>query len=178
MKTMLLLPLVVAGVMALAASAVAQTAQSVRPPAAPDPVEGPLSRTVIPTIEFRNAGIEEIIKTLSEVSRALDPTGEGINIIYVPDRDPRSAAARARTQRTVSVGLKNASFQDTIGTLCQILDLQWGTAHGAVWIGPKGVLPERVRLQTREYFASPEVVSAVLGASTNRPLENRPRLQR
>lgn len=173
-----ILQLGIAAALAASASAHAQTARTDRSSAARTSAGGGLARAVITKIEFRAAAIDEIIETLAEVSRTLDPSGKGINFIYVPDRNPQSAAARARVDRKVSVGLENATLQDTIGTLCQILDLEWGTAHGAVWIGPRGALPQQVNLQTRQYYASPEVVSAVLGSSTNRPLENRPRLQR
>lgn len=90
------------------------------------PVVEKLKAIVIPRIEFVNTPLEDAVAFLVQRGREIDPTGEGINVIFAKELD----AKRRATQ--VTLELTNVPLSDALAYCTQLADVKMDLEEHAV----------------------------------------------
>ena len=116
---------------------------------------GELTReTELPAVEYRNARVDEAFESLSDASRAADPDGVGVNIIY---RGPEGEAAPR-----ITLTLRRISLYDAIRYITEVTGLHYRLDDNAVIITSEEEAPGR-RIETRMYPVQPSILDVIRG---------------
>ncbi len=141
---------------------------------------------IIPRIEFRQANIRDVVSFLRDASEAVDPDGEGVNIILnlsmpegaaAPERpsdadpwgdaDDWEAAAPAPRRDgggvpSITLNLRRISLMEAIRYITEVAGLRYRIEDTAVVITPAGVA-DASRVVTRLYPVQPSFLDIVSG---------------
>lgn len=88
----------------------------------PDGLEGKPSlkeratKVVIPSVEFNNATMTEVVEFCRAKAKQHDPTGQGMTL--------HLSAGAAKSQARVTLSLKNATLTRTLGTAAHLVDMR------------------------------------------------------
>jgi general secretion pathway protein D len=144
-------------------------------------VQEKMQATIIPTIEFRQANIVDVINFLRDASEAADPAGGGVNIILKLDNvgsgpalaptaapaDPLAPAAGAGVGEVAGAGsiplitlnLRRVTLLDAIKYVTDVAGLKYRIDENAVIITPANAIQENV--VTRLYPVQPSILEMV-----------------
>ena len=109
--------------------------------------------TELSSVEYRDARVDEAFESLSDASRATDPDGVGINIIY---RGPEGEAAPR-----ITLTLRRVSLYDAIRYITEVSGLYYRLDDNAVIITPEEARGQRI--ETRMYPVQPSILDVIRG---------------
>ena len=146
-----------------------------------------MAKIIIPSIEFRQANINDVINFLVEESIRQDAEGAGVNIILnmsIPGQEGSSAPAAAPSEndpfaetpsgegglgavpgvstgvKTITLNLRRISLLDAIKYITEVASLKFRLEDNAVIITPAGVVSGHVI--TRMYPVQPSILDVVI----------------
>jgi general secretion pathway protein D len=109
-----------------------------------------LNEIIFPEVKFRDAAITDVVQYLSDESRKLDPSGEGVNIVLgagvrtgeapppapatPAEAAPAAAAPAAGGVRTVTLSLLNVPMIDVLNFATSLAGLKYRVEPSAVLI--------------------------------------------
>jgi len=113
--------------------------------------EALLKNIIIPSIEFRQANLKDVIHFLVEASLAADPEREGANIVLSRLEDVPAPALTSSSNeggvgadvfhgsptaadRTITLNLRRVTLYDAIATIAEVAGLKWEITEGGVVI--------------------------------------------
>lgn len=120
-----------------------------------DRTEARLKRIIIPSLEFRQAHVKDVIHFLAEASIAGDSEGEGTSIVLsqVVGGSPPMESDQSfddewgfdseewKNPEGVTLSLRRVSMYDAISTIAETAGLEWRVAESGVVIVKKKDLP-------------------------------------
>ncbi|MBP7828382.1 MAG: hypothetical protein KA248_00545 [Kiritimatiellae bacterium] len=96
-----------------------------------DALKHKLQQIIVPSIEFRNAALPDVVRFFVEASIAGDPEGTGVHIVLPPE--PASGEA---PPRTVTLSLRRVSLYDALKIVANVAGLTVRLEEsGAVLLG-------------------------------------------
>ena len=121
-----------------------------------------LKRVILPTVEFRQANLKDVLQFLVEASIATDPDREGVNVVFKERRledgvEPRPPSAGERLEDTlgpedewgfggdvgefpavsqgnITINLRRISLYDALETIAELSGVKWKISDGGVVI--------------------------------------------
>ena len=103
-----------------------------------------LDSIIIPSLEFENELITEVLKALQNRSYEMN-NNMGVNIVYLPYNgqvettgEGGAAAEKTDDEKTITILTGNVSLRDVIQSICDMGGLKWKVEDHAVVIAPKG----------------------------------------
>ena len=135
-----------------------------------------LNSIKFPQINFREASLVDVITHLSEQSRKLDPTGEGVNFVFGPGVEATTAAPAAAeggaapapaatgntASRSISLNVNNIPMIDALKYITKAAGLKYRVESSAVVLLPPDAPTEE--MITKTYAVSPGVFTKYAGA--------------
>jgi general secretion pathway protein D len=115
------------------------------------PLRERVRATVIPIVQYRDLGADDAFEQLSAFSRAADPEGAGVNIVY---RGPQGDAAPR-----ITLSLRRVSLYDAIRYITQVAGLHYRLDENAVIISDQPFRPDRI--VTRIYPVQPTFMDLI-----------------
>ncbi|HOW97068.1 MAG TPA: hypothetical protein P5567_09585 [Kiritimatiellia bacterium] len=83
-----------------------------------DALKQKMEQITLPSIEFRNAALPDVVQFLVDASVAGDPEGTGVNIVLPPE-----PAAGEAAPRTVTLSLRRVSLYDALALVAEVSGL-------------------------------------------------------
>jgi len=149
-------------------------------------IERKLQSIRFPEINFREAAVSDIVKFLSDESRKLDPTGEGVNIVLGPGAagevapqpspapppapTPEGAAPApapapapmpsATGPRTITLSLRNVPMDQALKYITSLANLKYQVESSAVVLLPADAAVGG--MVTRSYNVSPDAIRSLI----------------
>jgi hypothetical protein len=114
-------------------------------------VEGRAARILIRTIDFEDAAPQEVFEFLKEQSKAADPEGKGLNMLF----RLTPAGRRIFEQGSVTLKLNNVPLNAVVRYLCQATGLYCSYDENALMVSDSKTAPPMV---TRVYHLGVGVV--------------------
>ena len=102
-----------------------------------DQTEALLKRIIIPSIEFRQANLKDVISFLNEASLAADPEREGVNMVLSQADNaplPTASESSADTGRTITLNLRRVTVYDALACVAEVAGVKWEITEGGVVI--------------------------------------------
>jgi len=114
---------------------------------------------IIPSLEFRDANIIDVVEELRSQSQKIDPLGDGVNIVLKlpdpqPTEDPFGNEAASDIPR-ITLTLRRISFHDALQIITEYADLRFKIDKGIVFIAKE-------QLTTRVYSVLPGMLDAIV----------------
>jgi len=109
------------------------------------PLADRMRSIILPSLEFREARLEDVVNFLISSSATADPAKKGVNIVLhaapPPARgdvaaDPFAAAPQGRVQR-ITLSLHDVSVHDAVNLICQASGMEFAVKERWVEIRPK-----------------------------------------
>lgn len=146
-----------------------------------------MAKIMIPSIEFRQANINDVVNFLVEESIRQDPDGAGVNIILnmsIPGQEEKLSPAPAPASdnpfddmpsgesgfgeslagssgvKTITLNLRRISLLDAIKYITEVAGLKYRLEDNAVIVTPAGVVSGHVI--TRMYPVQPSILDVVI----------------
>lgn len=107
--------------------------------------------TVLPSVQYRDVRVDQAFEELSNLSRNVDPEGEGVNIVY---RGPTGDRAPS-----ITLSLRRVSLYDAIRYITQVAGLYYRIDEHAVFISDEPFRPDRI--VTRFYPVQPTIMDII-----------------
>jgi len=121
-------------------------------------MEKRLKSIVIPTLDFRDANIKDVVLFLSDTCRRLDPEGKGVNILLLglegENVDP--AVAAQATANNITISIRDMDLYSALGYITEMAGLKFVVEPNVVSIMPISYVPQ-TELILRSYDIIPEV---------------------
>jgi hypothetical protein len=102
-------------------------ARRLTPPSAKDPLYARLAATIIPTATFRDAPLDQVLATLSDLSSTYEPEKKGFNILWIDHKNKKPL---------VSIQVTNLSLDRTFDYIAQATDSEWKVNRGVIEFRP------------------------------------------
>lgn len=108
-----------------------------------------LKKTIIPSIEFRQADIRDVVMFLAEASLERDPSKAGVNFVYhAPGpgevQDPNDPfGSPPAPPVTITLNLRQVSLFDALKYVSEIANLEMTVDKDRVVLRPRAAVPER-----------------------------------
>ena len=93
-----------------------------------DALLGRLQSILLPRVNFSDADLLHVIDSLSELSVAFDPDGEGVNLVATGTLDP---------SETVHFQVRNLSLGRVLDLVAEQTGYEWQVVEGVVQFGPR-----------------------------------------
>jgi hypothetical protein len=93
------------------------------PPSAKDPLYARLAGTIIPTVTFRDAPLDQVLVALADISSTYEPEKKGFNILSI-DRENKKPL--------VSIQVTNLSLDRILDYIAKATDFEWTVNRGVV----------------------------------------------
>lgn len=110
-----------------------------------------LEQIIIPSLDFRDANIKDVVLFLTETCRRQDPTKEGVNILLL-GMDNSMAAS----QNNITISIRDMSILEALQYIVEMASLKFDIQPKAVAIMPVGYVPP-TDLKLVSYDVIPEV---------------------
>jgi general secretion pathway protein D len=94
-----------------------------------DPLYGRIKKTIIPTVTFRDAPLQQALATLADLTGTFAPDQKGFNILAI---DPE----RKNTNPPVSLSLQNASLDIILDYITRSVNYEWTVVNGLIEVAP------------------------------------------
>jgi general secretion pathway protein D len=108
-----------------------------------------LKSIVIPSLDFRDANIEDVVMFLTETCRRLDPEGQGINLLLQGMNSTGSSG-------NVTISIRDMNLYEALGYITEMAELKFEVGPRVVSIMPVNFVPKG-ELITKAYVIIPEV---------------------
>ncbi len=109
-----------------------------------------LKGIVIPSLDFRDANIKDVVLFLTETCRRQDPTGKGVNILLLGMDDGMGG------QNNITISIVNMSLYDALQYIVEMASLKFEVKPGVVAVMPVNYVPDSA-LVLKSYDVIPEV---------------------
>ena len=110
-----------------------------------------LKAITIPSLDFSDASIEEVVLSLTESSRQLDSSGKGANILLIGMETTEGSTS-------VTTAITDINLHDALQVIAEMASLQFEVKPNAVAIMPSNYAPAS-EMVMRSYDIVPEVGS-------------------
>ncbi|MCX6979267.1 MAG: hypothetical protein NTV08_00720 [Verrucomicrobia bacterium] len=117
-------------------------------------IQSKLKGIIFPKIDFRDTTVREAFEFLSEKAKALDPHGDGVNIVLRLGDEHRSDAPGGGTRITLM--LNNVPLIEVIKYVTNLANLKYKIEPFAITIVPLGALTEE--LFTKQWRVPPDLM--------------------
>jgi general secretion pathway protein D len=103
----------------------------------------------IPSLDFRDAYIKDVVLFLSETCRSLDADGKGVNILLLGDLS-------GVEENNITISIRDMSLYEALQYIVEMAELKFEIKSNAIAIMPVGYAPAS-ELILRKYDISPDV---------------------
>ena len=110
-----------------------------------------LQGIIIPSLDFRDANIKDVVLFLTETCRRLDKSGEGVNILLLGMGDSMVA-----DQNNITISIRDMSLYEALQYIVEMASLKFDVQAKAVGIMPVGYVPA-TELKLLSFDVIPEV---------------------
>lgn len=110
-----------------------------------------LQNITIPSLDFRDANIKDVVLFLTETARRQDSTGKGVNILLLGMEDSMNAS-----QDNITISIREMSLLESLQYIVEMASLKFDVQPKAVAIMPVGYVPP-TDLKLVSYDVIPEV---------------------
>ena len=110
-----------------------------------------LQSIVIPSLDFRDANIKDVVLFLTETCRRLDKSGQGVNILLLGLGDSATAS-----QNNITISIRDMSLYEALQYIVEMASLKFDVQAKAVGIMPVSYVPA-TELKLVSYDVIPEV---------------------
>ncbi|VGO17170.1 Type II secretion system protein D [Pontiella desulfatans] len=110
-----------------------------------------LQGITIPSLDFRDANIKDVVLFLTETCRRLDTSKQGVNILLLGMEDSMAA-----DQNNITISIRDMSLFEALSYIVEMASLKFEVQPKAVAIMPVGHVPP-ADLKTVPYDVIPEV---------------------
>jgi general secretion pathway protein D len=105
----------------------------------------------IPSLDFRDANIKDVVLFLTETCRRQDKSGQGVNILLLGMDDSMAA-----DQNNITISIRDMSLYEALQYIVEMASLKFDVQAKAVGIMPVGYVPA-TELKLISYDVIPEV---------------------
>ncbi|VGO21586.1 type II and III secretion system protein [Pontiella sulfatireligans] len=138
-------------------TAASVTASSEKPKSekqlAEEAMEARLKGIVIPSLDFRDANIKDVVLFLTETCRRLDENGEGVNILLLGMDDSMAA-----DQNNITISIRDMNLYEALQYIVEMASLKFEVKSKAVAVSPVNYVAE-VDMVLKSFDVIPEVGS-------------------
>jgi len=123
-------------------------------------LEARLKSIIVPSLDFRDSSVKDVVLFLTKTGRQLDPSGRGVNILL-------TGMETATGDNNVSTAMTDISLYDALRVVVEMASLKFEVKSNAVVIMPSNYVPVS-ELVMRSYDIVPEVgveLGALAGGS-------------
>jgi len=110
-----------------------------------------LQNITIPSLDFRDANIKDVVLFLTETCRRQDPTKQGVNILLLGMDDSMAA-----NQNNITISIRDMSLLEALQYIVEMASLKFDVQPKAVAIMPVNYVPPET-LKLVSYDVIPEV---------------------
>ena len=110
-----------------------------------------LQSIVIPSLDFRDANIKDVVLFLTETCRRQDPSKQGVNILLLGMEDSMAA-----DQNNITISIRDMSLLEALNYIVEMASLKFDVQAKAVAIMPVDYVPAET-LKLVSYDVIPEV---------------------
>ncbi|MDF7808386.1 hypothetical protein P4E94_13105 [Pontiellaceae bacterium B12219] len=110
-----------------------------------------LQTIMIPSLDFRDANIKDVVLFLTETCRRQDPTKQGVNILLLGMDDSMTAS-----QNNITISIRDMSLYEALQYIVEMASLKFDVQAKAVAVMPIGYVPP-TDLKLISYDVIPEV---------------------
>jgi len=122
---------------------------------AAEQMEARLKSLIIPTLEFPDANIKDVVLYLTEASRRIDSAGDGINIILL-GLDRSDAIDGGDLGNNITLSIRNMSLYDVLGYITEQASVKFEVGASAVTIMPVNYV-RSVDVVMKSFIVIPDV---------------------
>ncbi len=122
-------------------------------------LEARIKAIMIPTLDFRDANIMDVVLFLSETCRRLDSNGKGVNMLLLGMGDSYDAEGNS-----ITISIRDMSLYDALQYIAEMAKLKIEVQSSAIAIMPITYAPAKAMV-LRSYDISPDV-GADLGSAS------------
>ncbi|MCF7848524.1 MAG: hypothetical protein K9M45_06710 [Kiritimatiellales bacterium] len=121
-------------------------------------MEARLKSIIIPSLDFRDANIKDVVLFLSDTCRRLDAEGRGVNILLlgVEGKDVDPAVAAQATANNITISIRDMNLYDSLQYITEMASLKFEVEPNVVSISPINYVKQKA-LELRSYDIIPEV---------------------
>jgi general secretion pathway protein D len=112
-----------------------------------------LKGIVIPSLDFRDANIKDVVLFLTETCRRLDTEGKGVNILLLGLDSGESMAAE---QNNITISIRDMNLYEALGYIVEMASLKFEVKPGVVAVMPVTYVPP-TELVLQSFDIIPEV---------------------
>jgi len=116
---------------------------------------GHLKSIVIPTLDFRDANIKDVVLYLTEACRRIDTSGNGVNIILL-GLDSSDAMGGGDLGNNITISIRNMSLYDALQYIVEMASLKFQVGPNVVTIMPVNYV-RSVDVTLKSFIVIPEV---------------------
>jgi len=118
-------------------------------------MEAHLKSIIIPTLDFRDANIKDVVLYLTEACRRIDASGDGINIILL-GLDSSDAMDSGALGNNITLSIRNMSLYDALQYIVEMASLKFQVGSNVVTIMPVNYV-RSVDVILKSFIVIPEV---------------------
>jgi len=118
-------------------------------------MEAHLKSIVIPTLDFRDANIKDVVLYLTEACRRIDTSGDGVNIILL-GLDSSDAMDSGSLGNNITISIRNMSLYDALQYIVEMASLKFQVGTNVVTIMPVNYV-RSVDVTVKSFIVIPEV---------------------
>jgi general secretion pathway protein D len=118
-------------------------------------MEARLREIVIPTLDFRDANIKDVVLYLTEACRRMDEAGNGVNIILL-GLDSSDELGRGDLGNNITISIRNMNLYDALQYIVEMASLKFQLASDVVTIMPVNYV-RSVDVVMKSFIVIPEV---------------------
>ena len=110
-----------------------------------------LKSIVIPSLDFRDANIKDVVLFLTETCRRLDPAGKGVNILHMG-----TAGSELADQGNISINIVDMNLYEALQFIVEMASMKFEVKANAVVVSPVNYAAE-VDMVMKTFDVVPEV---------------------
>ena len=114
-----------------------------------------LKNIVIPTLDFRDANIKDVVLYLTEACRRIDASGDGVNIILL-GLDSSDALDGGALGNNITISIRNMNLYDALQYIVEMASLKFQVGPNVVTIMPVNYV-RSVDVVMESFIVIPEV---------------------
>lgn len=125
-------------------------------------MEARLKAIMIPSLDFRDANIKDVVLFLTETCRRLDAQGKGVNILLLGMDSDGSLG----DENTITISIRDMSLYDALQYIVEMASLKFEVKASVVAISPVNYVAE-VDMIMKSYDVIPEVGADMESAASS-----------
>lgn len=118
-------------------------------------MEARLKSIVIPTLDFRDANIKDVVLYLTEACRRIDSAGDGVNIILL-GLDSSDSIESGAQGNNITISIRNMNIYDALQYIVEMASLKFQVGANVVTVMPVNYV-RSVDVVMKSFIVIPEV---------------------